>query len=131
MLKGANLKGGGAPAPPIDQPPLFCGIDKLSCQQKAGAINMQLEFKLLTSTVSEWRFGFESIYCLSLVLSLLLYGVSQVERRRTELRGERLPWQPHTGRNKRQPIRNAGEETQRQWGDGGRGRGKRLAGARQ
>ncbi len=22
MLKGANLKGGGAPAPPIDQPPL-------------------------------------------------------------------------------------------------------------
>ncbi len=23
MLKGANLKGGSAPAPPIDQPPLF------------------------------------------------------------------------------------------------------------
>ncbi len=23
MLKGANLKGGGTPAPPIDQPPLL------------------------------------------------------------------------------------------------------------
>ncbi len=49
MLKGANLKGGGAPAPPIDQPPMLIKIIK----QKVGFSAPSLSYNSHSCSVPE------------------------------------------------------------------------------